>query len=105
MSIPVEIDKLADALDAFTVGYLLTADAEGRVKVVSVTPRLRDGTLVCAPSRGSARNLATNPHATVVLPPTSAMGMSLLVDGTGTADDDEIVLVPVSAVLHKSAAS
>jgi hypothetical protein len=105
MSIPVEIDQLADTLVGFGAGYLLTADAAGRVKVVSVVPRLDDGRLVCAPSRGSASNLSDNPHATVVFPPVAEGGMTLLVDGTATAGDDGISVTPTSAVLHRPAVS
>lgn len=105
MSIPVEIDALADVLSGFGPGYLLTADTAGRVKVVSVAPRLEDGILVCPPSRGSARNLADNPRATVVYPPLREGAMTLLVDGTATADDDGIAVTPTSAVLHRPAGS
>jgi hypothetical protein len=105
VSIPVEIRELADTLVGFGAGYLLTADAEGQVKVVSVVPRLVGGRLVCAPSRGSARNLADNPHATVLFPPYREGGMSLLVDGTAVAGDDGISVTPTSAVLHRPAAS
>lgn len=105
MSIPVEITELADTLVGFGTGYLLTVDAEGRVKVVSVAPRLEEGRLVCAPSRGSARNLADNPRATLVFPPIRDGAMSLLVDGTATAGDDRIEVTPTSAVLHRPAAS
>ena len=103
MSIPVEIDRLEEVLADFGLGYLLTTDAEGRVKVVSVAPRLRDGRLVCAPSRGTAANLDANRHATLVFPPRSEGGMTLLVDGTGVSGDDAIAVTPTSAVLHKAA--
>lgn len=105
MSIPVEIDALADTLVGFGAAYLLTVDAEGQVKVVSVAPRLEGGRLTCAPSAGTARNLADNPHATLVFPPSRDGGMSLLVDGTATADEAGIALTPTSAVLHRPAGS
>lgn len=103
MSIPVQISELEATLADFGAGYLLTADAEGRVKVVSIVPTWTDGRVTCAPSRGSARNLAVNPHATLVFPPLSAGGMSLLVDGSGVADDEGIAVTPTSAVLHRPA--
>lgn len=103
MSIPVEIAALGDALADRGPGYLLTADSEGRVKAVTVEPELRDGVLHCPPSRGTARNLAANPSATLLFPPPVARGYTLLVDGTATASDDEVSFTPASAVLHRPA--
>lgn len=103
MSIPVEISELAEALADRGPGYLLTADGDGRVKAVTVEPELRDGVLHCAPSRGTARNLAGNTSATLLFPPALARGFTLLVDGTASATDDEVVFTPASAVLHRPA--
>ncbi len=87
MSIPVEIEQLAEALADRGAGYLLTASADGRAKAVTVEPTLSDGVLHCPPSRGSARNLDAQPAATLLFPPTEPRGHTLLVDGTATADD------------------
>lgn len=103
MSIPVEIAQLAEALTGRGPGYLLTASAEGRVKAVTVEPSYADGVLRCPPSRGSARNLAERPAATLLFPPTEPRGHTLLVDGTGVADDDGITITPEAAVLHRPA--
>ena len=103
MSIPVEISALGDALADRGPGYLLTAGADGRVKAVTVEPTLADGVLRCPPSRGSARNLAANPAATLLFPPPVERGHTLLVDGTATASEEEIVLTPATAVLHRPA--
>ena len=103
MSIPVEIPRLAEALADFPVGYLLTASADGEVKAVTVEPTLNDGALRCQPSKGSARNLAGNPRATLLFPPVVARGYTLLVDGTATASDEAIVVTPQTAVLHRPA--
>jgi len=103
MSIPVEMARLAEALQDFGSGYLLTASADGRVKAVTVDPELDGGVLRCATSRGSAANLAANPQATLVLWPRQEHGFSLLVDGTAVAVDDAIELTPGSAVLHRPA--
>ena len=103
MSIPVEISALGDALADRGPGYLLTAGTGGQVKAVTVEPALADGVLRCPPSRGSARNLAANPTATLLFPPPVERGYTLLVDGTATATDDEIVFTPATAVLHRPA--
>lgn len=99
----MEIDALADALADRGPGYLLTAGEDGRVKAVTVEPTLRDGVLHCAGSRGSARNLAAHPAATLLFPPPQERGFTLLVDGTATAGDDGIAFTPATAVLHRPA--
>lgn len=103
MSIPVDVDQLAGPLAERGPGYLLTAGADGRVKAVTVEPELREGALVCAGSRGSARNLEANPVATLLFPPAQERGYTLLVDGTAAATGDRIVFTPTSAVLHRPA--
>ena len=102
VSIPVDIAQLAEALADRGAGYLLTAAADGRVKVVSVEPTLSDGVLRFPPSRGSASNLSANPAATLLFPPAEPRGHTLLVDGMATGDDG-IVFTPESAILHRPA--
>lgn len=102
MSIPVALADLNVALADFGAGYLLSASAEGRVKVVTVEPRVVDGMLrVSAPGRGSAANVALNELVTVLFPPLSPRGYTLLVDGTATLDADDVLVAPTSAVLHR----
>lgn len=103
MSIPVEIDRLADTLAGYGAGYLLTCSADGRVKAVTVEPELVAGVLRCPPSRGTAANLAANPAATLLFPPREERGHTLLVDGTAEASDDAIAFTPDAAVLHRPA--
>ncbi len=104
MSLPVEIDTLKSALERFGSGYLLTT-TEGRVKVVTVDPAVDGvGLRATAPGRGTLGNLAVNPAVTVVFPPREEHGYTLLVDGTGVADGDDVVVTPASAVLHRPAA-
>ncbi|RHW27538.1 pyridoxamine 5'-phosphate oxidase [Nocardioides immobilis] len=104
MSIPVEIGDITAALERFGSGYLLTT-TDGRVKVVTVDPDATGtGLRVSAPGRGTLGNLAANPAVTLVFPPLEQHGYSLLVDGTGVADGDDVVVTPTSAVLHRPAA-
>lgn len=104
MSIPVEIGDLEKALQGFGSGYLLTTSSD-RVKVVTVDPELPEiGLLVRAPGNGTLANLAENPTVTLVFPPREAQGYTLLIDGTGTADGDDVRVEPASAVLHRPAA-
>ena len=105
MSIPVAVDRLAETLADFEAGYLLST-AGDRVKAVSAQPLLADGVLrVVAPGRGSLANVTANSAVTLLFPPRSAPGYSLLVDGTAAVDGDDVVVTPLSAVLHKPAAS
>jgi len=104
MSIPVEVADLARALEGFGAGYLLTVGAAGTVKVVTVEPAVRDGVVhVASPGRGTVANLATNPAVTLVLPPAEPRGFSLLVDGTGEVDGEDVRVTPTGAVLHRPA--
>ena len=103
MSIPVELERLGEALAGRGPGYLLTASGDGRVKAVTVEPALVDGVLRCPASRGSAANLAVQPAATLLFPPAEERGHTLLVDGFASADDEGIAFTPASAVLHRPA--
>ena len=105
MSIPVDPADLAQALADFDSGYLLTT-ASPQVKVVTVDPVVADdGSLrVPGPGRGTLRNLAENPAVTLVFPPRERHGYTLLVDGTGAADGEDVVVTATAAVLHRPAA-
>lgn len=104
MSVPVAVADLADALEDFGPGYLLST-TEGRVKVVSVEPALHDGVLVVrGPGRGTNANVAENPTVSLVFPPRAAHGMTLLVDGAAAIDGEDVLVTPASAVLHRPAA-
>ncbi len=101
MSIPVEIDDLATALQDFGSGYLLTT-AGGRVKVVTVDPAAQDGVLLVAgPGKGTIANLASNADVTLVFPPLEPKGFTLLVDGTGEVAGEDVRVTPTGAVLHR----
>lgn len=105
MSIPVDLTRLGEALADFGSGYLLTVSPPGRVKVLTVDPRVVDGRLLLSgPSGGSAANLATNPTVTAVFWPLEARGFSLIVDGTARAVGDDFEVTPESAILHRPAA-
>ena len=105
MSIPVDPADLVTALADFDSGYLLTT-ASPQVKVVTVDPTVaEDGALrVAGPGRGTLRNLAENPAVTVVFPPREKHGYTLLVDGEGRVDGEDVVVAPAAAVLHRPAA-
>ena len=101
MSIPVQVADLTRALESYGTGYLLTV-GEGRVKAVTVDPRVEGGVVrIDGASRGSADNLASNPAATLLFSPPAQHGYTLLVDGTARVEGDGFAFTPASAVLHR----
>jgi len=103
MSIPVDVADLAEALQDFGAGYLLTTTA-GAVKVVTVEPTASDGVLqVAGPGKGTIAKLADNPAVTLVFPPREPRGFTLLVDGTAEVAGEDVRITPATAVLHRPA--
>jgi hypothetical protein len=104
MSVPVDVADIPARLAEFDRGYLLTSK-DGAVKAVSVRAVPEDDRLrITTPGRGSVANVGANPAVTLLFPPPTGSGMSLLVDGTAVADADDVVLTPTGAVLHKPVA-
>ncbi len=102
MSIPVDVDDLARALQDFGSGYLLTVDGAGAVKVVTVDPIVADGVLVVTgPGRGTLANLGRSATVSLAFPPARPRGFTLLVDGTGEVDGEDVRITPTGAVLHR----
>jgi hypothetical protein len=102
MSIPVAPADLVRTLQDFGPGYLMTTTPECTVKVVTVEPTAADGVLlVTRPGKGTVRNLAENPAVTLVFPPAEPRGFSLLVDGTGVVEGEDVRVTPSGAVLHR----
>lgn len=101
MSVVVDLADLPRQLADFDRGYLLTT-REGTVKVVSVRAAVEGANLrVPTPGRGSVANVGAAPTVTLLFPPPSDAGMTLLVDGTAVTDGDDVVVTPTGAVLHK----
>ncbi len=105
MSIPVPVERLVEALADYGSGYLLSVSADARVKVVTVDPVAGDDVLVVAgPGRGTLGNVAGNAQVTLAFPPRQTHGFTLLVDGTGAVDGDDVRITAHAAVLHRPAA-
>jgi hypothetical protein len=102
MSVLVDLADLPKTLADFDRGYLLTSK-DGLVKAVSVRAVPDGGGLrVATPGRGSIANVGANPNLTLVFPPLTNPGMSLLVDGVGAIDGEDVLVTPTGAVLHKA---
>jgi len=100
----VDLADLSERLREFDRGYLLTS-RDGLVKAVSARAVPEDGALrVATPGRGSVVNVGANPAVTLLFPPVTSPGMSLLVDGTAAADGEDVVITPTGAVLHRPVA-
>lgn len=105
MSKPVDLDDLASVRSDYGTGYLLTVSVRGGVKVVAVDPLIEaDGLVgVRSPGQGSLENAVAEPRVTLLFPPDAHDGMSLLVDGTAQVQDDDLLVRPTSAILHRPA--
>lgn len=106
MSIPVDLDRLAETLSRYRFAYLLTTGDDLRPHAVQVAPRLHQDRLrVTNPGRRSGAYARARPAVALVWPPAQDGEHSLIVDGEATVDDDVLTLVPTRAVLHRPAST
>ncbi len=112
MSIPVELEVLADAIAARTMGpYLLTSDDDGRPHATAIALRWDEGTLVGPCGRSTRRNGTARPAVSLLWPPDATGDYSLIVDAdmavesSGVGDDEtpRARLTPTHAILHRPA--
>jgi hypothetical protein len=104
MSVKVDLDKLADALADFSFGYLITVGDDYHAHTVAVSPAFQGGTFdVGAVGKHTRGNVSAHEDVTLVWPPRSDGGYTLIVDGQGRMADDALQIVPTRAVLHRSA--
>lgn len=104
MSVPVDVAKLANQLEAYgTAGYVLTVRDDHTPHIAHVTFTLADGELRCGASRTAAANVAARPRISLLWPPHEPGGYSMIVDGDAHVDGDELVVVPTTGVLHRPA--
>ncbi|PXX00899.1 pyridoxamine 5'-phosphate oxidase family protein [Mycolicibacterium moriokaense] len=106
MSVKVDLDQLAGALEDFTFAYLLTVGDDYRAHTVAVEPVLTDGIFdVGQMGSGTRRNAGEHPDVTVVWPPADPGGYTLIVDGRAEVTDAGLTVAPTRAVLHRRATS
>ncbi|MGY4654189.1 pyridoxamine 5'-phosphate oxidase family protein [Mycobacterium sp. URHB0021] len=104
MSVRVDLDQLAGALDDFTFAYLITVDDDFHAHTVAVEPVLAEGVIDVGPIGNSTRrNVSDHVDVTLVWPPREPGGYTLIVDGRGEPGDSALHIVPRRAVLHRKA--
>jgi len=105
MSVPVDLERLAETLTEYRFAYLLSTGDDLRPHAVLVMPRLHDGQLhVHGPGRRTSAHVDTRPAIALIWPPAHETGYSLIVDGEATVHADVLTVAPSRAVLHRSAA-
>ena len=109
MSVKVEIDELAEAAAERPFAYLLTVTDDQRPHAVAVTPAAGAGALRFSDGLGrrTRANLAERPQVTLLWPPTTEGGYTLIADGrctvVGEGEAGVATFVPSGAVLHRPA--
>jgi hypothetical protein len=104
MSIPVELPALAATIVEYGgAAFLLTTGDDGRAHVAHVPTSWRGDRLVVDAGRSSRRNATARPATVLLFPPVEVGGYSLIVDVLAEVTDDDLVLAPQRAVLHRPA--
>lgn len=103
MSIAVDLDKLAAAVEGFGFAYLLTVSDDLRAHAVATAPEWVDGALVMDVGRRSAANSAARSNISLIWPPVESGGYSLIVDGEASVAGSIVTFTPAKAVLHRPA--
>jgi hypothetical protein len=104
VSIKVDLDELVATLGDYRYAYLLTTGADARPHAVAVTPDLVDGLFhIGEPGRRTSANTETHPAVSLVYPPATPDGYSLIVDGEATVEGSALHIRPTWAVLHRPA--
>jgi hypothetical protein len=104
VSVAVALADLRAAIaEAGGHAFLLSVTSDGRPHAVSVAPEWHGDALSVAVGAGTAANATERPSVTLLWPPTSAGGYSLIVDGTASVDGGRVRVAPAKAVLHRSA--
>ncbi len=104
MSVKVDLARLGEALVDFSFAYLVTVGDDYRAHTVAVDPGLAGGTLVIgAVGNSTRRNASAHPDVTLVWPPNTPGGYTLIIDGQAEVAGDGVQIQPTGAVLHRPA--
>jgi hypothetical protein len=98
MSIPVDLDRLAETLTDRPLGYVITVGGDFHAHAVAVDARLEDDEFTIATAgRTTRRNAGEHPQVTLLWPPREPGGYSLIVDGRARVDAAGLHVVPSRA--------
>ena len=103
MSVAVPLTDLAEKLTEHPWGYLVTVSDAQRAHSLAVPTQLVDGVLVADAGKGTRANATARPDVTMVFPGADGSAYSLIVDGTAMVTDEQVLVTPTSAVLHRPA--
>ena len=99
----MELEALAGEVAASgTVAMLVTVNEDDRPHAVAVDVRWHDGTLRTGAGSRTAANVTRRPGVSLVWPTLVPGEYSLIVDGTASVADAEVVVTPERAVRHRT---
>lgn len=99
----MRLEDLDGAIVAYPWAFLVTVTDDGRSHSVAAQPRLSDGRFFVEAGRSTHANAASRQQVTLLFPPASGTGYSLIVDGQAHSEGDHVVIQPQRAVLHRPA--
>ena len=103
MDHPITSKHLADVLAHYRMTYLLSISDKGTPHASPVSAVLEGGELVVAGfGRRSRGNAAARPAISLLWPPASDDGYTLIVDGQAVAEGEALRVGITRAVLHRS---
>jgi hypothetical protein len=104
VSVAVGLDKLRDEVERYGfTPYLLTVSPEGRPHAVALPVAWEGDRLIGAAGRKTAANVAAHGVVTLLWPPAEVDGYTLIVDGEGVVDGEQVRVEPMKALLHRPA--
>lgn len=107
MSVKVTSQDLEKLLkDYGNSAFVVTVAKNLRAKVVHSPIFLEEDFFICTPGEGTLNNLNDNRSITLIFPPYSEGGFSMIIDGDGEVIDPEEGTIKISfinGVLHRPA--
>ena len=108
MSIKVTIEDMDKRFAEYgNSAFVVTMTEAGKAKIVHSVISLEDDCLICSPGKGTLKNLADSSSVSLIFPPHSDDGFSMIIDGDGQILDPEKGSIKVKitgGVLHRPAA-
>ncbi|WP_111719776.1 hypothetical protein [Homoserinimonas sp. OAct 916] len=100
----IDFDALAGRISEYGFAYLITVGDDDRIHTSPVNPTVTAPHLaVNTPSARVRANTSSRPQVSLVWPPTTSDGYSLIVDGEARVVADSLTVTPTRAILHRPA--